>query len=86
MGSTEHVLDRYLDPLTEVLSPGVAQKILDLRPTPEDAARVEELGEKANAGTLTEPEQDEYRALADIGTLIALLKAKARLALARHLG
>lgn len=80
---TERVLDRYLDPLTEVLSPQVARRILDLQADPEDAARVEELGQKADAGTLTEAERDEYRALADAGTLVALLKAKARQALAR---
>jgi hypothetical protein len=81
MGVAERVLDRYLDPLTDALSPQVARKILELQPNPEDLARVAELGEKANAGTLTEAERDEYRTLADVGTLVALLKAKARRAL-----
>jgi hypothetical protein len=45
--------------------------------------RVAELGEKADAGTLTDAERDEYRTLADAGTLVALLKAKARRALSR---
>jgi hypothetical protein len=83
MGVAERVLDRYLDPLTDALSPQVAQKILELRPNPEDVARVAELGQKADAGTLTDAERDEYRTLADVGTLVALLKAKARRALAR---
>jgi hypothetical protein len=74
----------YLDRVTDVLTPQVAQTILDLQPEPEVVSRVKELGEKSDAGTLTEAERDEYRALADAGTLVALLKAKARRALARH--
>jgi hypothetical protein len=83
MGVAERVLDRYLDPLTEALSPQVARKLLELHPNSEDVARVAELGGKANAGTLTDAEREEYRTLADVGTLVALLKAKARKALAR---
>lgn len=84
MATAENYLDRYLDPVTDALTPQVAQRILDLRPESEVVARVDELGRKSNAGTLTEDESSEYRALADAGTLIALLKAKARRALARH--
>lgn len=86
MGVAERVLDRYLDPLTDALSPQVAQKILELQPNAEDVARVAELGEKSDAGTLTDTERDEYRTLADVGTLVALLKAKARRALVRTAG
>jgi hypothetical protein len=82
MATAEHFLDRYLDPVTDALTPPVAQRILDLQPDADVAARVEELGEKSNSGTITEAERDEYRSLADAGTLIALLKAKARRALA----
>jgi hypothetical protein len=84
MASVEHFLDRYLDPVTDVLTPQVAQRILDLEPEAEVVCRVEELGEKSDAGTLTEEEREEYRALADAGTLVALLKAKARRVLARQ--
>jgi quercetin 2,3-dioxygenase len=37
-----------------------------------------------NAGLLSEAEREEYRVLADAGTLVALLKAKARRSLARR--
>ena len=83
MSTAESFLDRYLDPVTDALTPQVAQRIVDLKPEPQVLARVEELGEKSNAGTLGEDERDEYKTLADAGTLIALLKAKARLCLAR---
>jgi hypothetical protein len=84
MGTAEHYLDRYLDPVTDALSPQVAQRILDVVPDAEVIQRVKDLGEKSNAGTLTEAEHDEYRALVDVGTLVALLKAKARRVLIRH--
>ncbi len=83
MATVEHYLDRYLDPVTDALTPQVAQRILDLRPEPDVVARVEELAGKSNAGTLSDDELDEYRSLADAGTLIALLKAKARRSLNR---
>jgi hypothetical protein len=47
---------------------------------------VKALGEKSDAGTLTDAERDEYAALANAGTLVALLKAKARRVLARSAG
>lgn len=83
MATAEHFLDKYLDPVAAVLTPSVAQQILDLKPEAEIVRYIEALGEKSNAGTLTEEERDEYRALADAGTLVALLKAKARRCLAR---
>ncbi len=84
MATVEHYLDRYLDPVAQAFSPEVAQKILDLRPDDGVLARVEQLGEKSDSGTLSVTEQNEYQSLADAGTLIALLKAKARRFLAQH--
>jgi hypothetical protein len=70
--------------VADVLTPQIAQRILELEPAPEIIAYIEQLGEKSDAGTLTEAERDEYRALADAGTLVALLKSKARRVLAQH--
>ena len=84
MATVENYLDRYLDPVTQALSPDVAQRILDLKPDEGLRAHVEELGRKSNSGELTEAERDEYQSLADAGTLVALLKAKARRFLAQH--
>ncbi len=64
--------------MTTVFTPQLAQKIVDLRADTDVLAHVEELGSKSNSGTLTDEERDEYRSLADAGTLIALFKAKAR--------
>ena len=83
MATVEGYLDRYLDPVTQAFSADVARKILDLKPDDAVLARVDELGKKSNAGSLTEAERDEYRSLANAGTLVALLKAKARRFLAQ---
>jgi hypothetical protein len=71
-------LDRYFDPITQVMTPELARKLIELRPDPVLSARVSELGEKSDAGMLTEEEYVEFKVLADAGTLVSLLKAKAR--------
>ena len=86
MATAEHYLDRYLDPLTEAMSAEVARRIVDLKPDPVVVAHIEELGQRSTSGTLTPAERDEYQALADAGTLIALLKAKARRVLSKASG
>jgi hypothetical protein len=83
MATADNFLDRYLDPVITVLTPQVAQGIVDLEPAPDIVARVQELGQKSDAGTLTEEERSEYQALANAGTLMAILKAKARRCLNR---
>jgi hypothetical protein len=86
MATVAHFLDRYLDPVADALSPQVAQRIIELRPAPEVVRLVEELARKSDEGTLTDEERNDYRALADAGTLVALLKAKARRALEQGAG
>lgn len=79
--STSDFLHRYLEPVGLALTPQSAQAILAVQPTATDLARIEELGRKANDGELTDDERDEYRTYVDVGDLVAVLKAKARLAL-----
>lgn len=86
MATAEHFLDKYLDPVSDALSRQAAQKISELKPDAEVVRRVQELAEKSDAGSITNEERDEYRALADAGTLVSLLKAKARRVLKRDAG
>jgi hypothetical protein len=44
------VLDRFLDPVAERLTPDVARRIIDLRLDPSLRARLDELAAKANLG------------------------------------
>lgn len=61
-----------------MLTREMAEAIVNRQPDARLVARVAELGRKADDGTLTEEERDEYKDLIDAGDLIALLKTKAR--------
>ena len=83
MATAPNLLSIYLEPIAEDLTPGQAGIILAIKPTEELTGRVRELGDKANAGTLTEQERAEYEYYVDVDDLIGLLKAKARRLLGR---
>lgn len=76
--TTAELVDRSLEPLTSVLTAEVAQRLVDCQPAPEVVARMEELGRKANEGTISAEEKQEYKTLIDYGDMIALLKLKAK--------
>jgi len=78
MATATDFLSTYLEPLAEDLTPQQAEKILAIRPTDKLVARVQELGDKSNAGTLTEHERLEYEYYVDVDDVIGLLKTKAR--------
>jgi hypothetical protein len=80
------VLDRLVDPLSRCLTPESAQRLLKLKADRSLQARVDELGEKCNEGTLTPEEQAEYARYVSFGTFIALLKSKARQLLTQSSG
>jgi hypothetical protein len=82
--STADFLDRYFEPVASALTPQAARALVDLKPDPMALARVAELGRKANDGTLTDEEREEYRQLVDAGDLIAIFKAKARRVIAEQ--
>ena len=54
----------------------VAQRILDLEPEPDVVRRVEQLGEKSDAGTLTDEERDEYRRASRCGHIGCFAKSQ----------
>ena len=83
MATAPDLLSTYLEPIAEELTPRQAEKILAIKPIDELTARVRELGDKANAGTLTEQERTEYGYYVDVDDVIGLLKAKARRLLGR---
>jgi hypothetical protein len=74
-------LSTYIGPIAEDLTLRQAEKILAARPSDELVARVKELGDKANDGTLTEHERAEYEYYVDVDDVIGLLKAQARIIL-----
>lgn len=75
---TLSALDQFLNPNAGWLTPVSAQKLIDWKVSDELRNRIEELGQKANRGTLTVEEDAEYRGYLDDAELISLMQAKAR--------
>jgi hypothetical protein len=72
------VLDRLLDPVGRCLSMRAARELAGLRADEEVQARVHELAEKCNEGTLSTEERSEYEAYVMAANVVAILQAKAR--------
>ena len=82
--STTSYLDRFLDPVTDALSPEAARTIVNLRADDETRARIEELRLKANDGTLTPEEDAEYKDFVEAVDIVSIIQSKARKFLAKH--
>ena len=79
MPSTESAIwGRIVDPQAGDLSRASARSFLDLDFKPVDRRRMDELAEKANAGTLTAQERREAETYNHVAHLLALLQSKAR--------
>jgi len=81
--STISYLDRFLDPMVDVFPPDVARAVVDLRAGAELQADIENLRNKARAGTLTADEELAYRELVEAIDVISIIQSKARRSLAR---
>jgi len=77
-------LDHLVQPLSDCLTPESAKRLVGLKPDPRLQDRINELSAKSSAGTLTEPEREEYARYVSFGTFVAILKAKARQSITRH--
>lgn len=82
--ATTSYLDRLLDPLTEAFTPKMASAILELRADPELEAHIDNLRQKANEGTLTPAEDEEYKDFVEAVDLISIMQTKARRFLAKR--
>src|SRR4051794_40304425 len=71
----QNVLFKMLAP---VLTPETAERLVSLRIDAETRVRIDELADKANEGTLTDPERVEYAEYVEAMDLIGLLQAEAR--------
>ena len=71
-------LEELFDPVGECLTPEVASKLVALRASPKIQARMDELAEKSNDGTLTVEERALYESYLRGINFIGVLQAKAR--------
>lgn len=84
--ASQSALERILAPVGECLTPDVAQRIAESQVDPALKQQLDDLARKANFGTLTDEEREDYEELIDGLELLAILKAHARLILARQTG
>jgi hypothetical protein len=82
--TTMSYLDRFLEPMTDALTPQVARKIVDLRADPQMQARVDQPATKAKDGTLTPDEDSEYKGYVEAADIMGIIQSKARRFLAQH--
>jgi hypothetical protein len=75
------ILARTIKPEEGAMSPDAARAILDFKLSAQDAARVNELAEKARDGTLTPDERLELDDYEHVTALLELMQSKARLSL-----
>jgi hypothetical protein len=80
-GDNVSVLERLLDPATRCLTPESARALVALRADAVTQARIAELAERCNEGRLGTEDRREYETYVQVGNLIAILQAKARLLL-----
>jgi hypothetical protein len=79
--STTEIFEQALDPFVECLTPEAARRIVGLRADSADQARLDELAEKANEGSLTPDERAEYEKFRAVFHMITLLQSRARVLL-----
>src|SRR4051812_18062031 len=80
--SSINVLDRLLEPVGRSMTPDLARELIELRAAPEVQARIDDLAERCNEGTLTPEERAEYESCVQAIHLIGILQRKARRVLA----
>ena len=78
MATATDAFDRLFDPLMDCLTPGVAQKLVNMRADPILQARLDELADKCTEDELTADERAEYEAYVRGLEVMAILQAKAR--------
>ena len=81
-----NIADLFLEPIANCLTPEVAQRIIDTRVDSATQAHIDDLARKANRGTLTPSEHEEYAEIVEYIDLVAIFKAKARQRLTKQTG
>ena len=79
--ATLDVADRMLQPVTDCFTPDVARRIVEARLDDETQFLIDDLARKANRGTLTEVERQQYAEFVEYIDLVGIIKAKARVLL-----
>ena len=76
-------MNELLRPLGQNLTPDYARALIGLKADAKVQKRMATLAAKANEGTLTASEKEEYHSYILAGSMVAYLQAQANLLLAR---
>jgi predicted Rossmann-fold nucleotide-binding protein len=76
--STASYLDRFLEPVTDAMTPEFAQVIVGLKADEKLESEIEALRQKANEGTLSPAEDAAYQDFVEAVDVISILQSKAR--------
>lgn len=79
-------LNELIEPLGDCLNPEAARRLIKLKTSAKLQARMTQLADLHSEGRLSPEEQLEYRNYVSYGTVIAVLKSKARQLLAQSNG
>lgn len=71
-------VEQLVAPIGACLSPDVARRIVDLRADARVQARVDELAQKSNFGTITQAERCEYEKYVNFASFVTMLQMKAK--------
>ena len=71
---TMSYLDRLLEPVADSFTPEMAHKIVNLRADAELEQHIEQLRQKANAGTLTPEEDSQYKDFVEAVDVISIIQ------------
>ena len=79
MSDVSDTLERFVDHLTRGFTPELAKHFAEIpKPDPEFQARLDELAGKANEGSLTSDETQEYDKYVEYMDFVAYVRLKAR--------
>lgn len=81
--SAHSIVDELFDPVGHCLTPDVAQRLAELRATPQVQEKLDEFAEKSSEGTLTAEERMQYEASLRAINFISLLQHKAQALISR---
>lgn len=72
-------IERLFDPANGIFTAATAARLLGLRPTAEETARLEYLASQANEGRLSTEQREEYETRIRLGKFISIMQLKAKL-------
>ncbi|MCG8584694.1 MAG: hypothetical protein MI757_08290 [Pirellulales bacterium] len=82
--ATGTYLNELLRPVDDAFTVEGARRIVNVQAGPELQARIDQLREGANTGTLTPDEDAEYKEFVDALDVLSIIQSKARRFLSTH--